>query len=167
MNIIQSSNKFLFKLAKSFIQDYNISYEETHYNFYEDEGETSNYSDKIIKFLYERGFLKHGSEEFFYVFIFNNREYLFSSKPFDNYSLLRIPELRRFAFEWNTKQTLTISATYAHSLSTFLDDDQVADRISYLRYNGDIYPADGDEIDYDTLDSELDEDDIDNIREIS
>lgn len=166
MNLISASKKFLYKLAKNFIESYNISYEETNYNSYHSDGEISRYFNKIIKFLNERGLLKDGEDEFFYVFIKKNRDYLFSSKPFSDNLPLEMPALRRFSFNWNTTQSMRISATYLHKLSTFLDEDEVEDRILYLRYNGEIYPADGDEIDYETLDSDLEEDDIDNIKEI-
>jgi hypothetical protein len=52
-------------------------------------------------------------------------------------------------------------------MQTFLDKENAESKIQVYRYNGDIYLEDGDETYYDVIDSEMDDDSVENFREIS
>ena len=170
MDITKASPQFLYKLAKNFIESNGISYEDTEIDFFnEDYDEPTEFADQIKTFLKERGLIstKIDSDEFFYAFITNNKEFLFDKKNLDSYSYLQIPKLRKYQFDWDARKTQTIRVSYRHSMQTFLDKENAESKIQVYRYNGDIYLEDGDETYYDVIDSEINDDSVENFREIS
>jgi len=47
-----------------------------------------------------------------------------------------------------------------------LDVDQAYSAIEVMRYNGEIYPGDGEEIKYEVYDSDMDEESIEKFKEV-
>lgn len=169
MDITQASPKFLFSLAKNFIASENITYEDSETSYY-DSYDTSEYSDNIFKFLKERGFTKHrnlGMDKFFYTFIKENRDYLFNEAPITDYSLLAIPEVKYYKFNWEVKITRTIDEIYEHSHNSYLDIEDAEEEVRYERDQGDIYYNEGRELDSNIRNEEVDEDYIEKFRRVN
>lgn len=168
MDIRKASPKFLFSLAKNFISSFDITYEDTESTYF-DSYETTEYSDEVYRFLKERGLCKYRGDEidkFFFSFIKKNRDLLFEEEPITDYSLLEIPQIKHYKFDWQVVMVQTVNATYEHSHSSYLDIDDAEEEVRYAKDQGDIYHDAGREKNYDINNVETEDENIRNFQEV-
>lgn len=168
MDITKATPKFLLSLAKNFIASENITYEDTETSYFES-ADTTEYSDQIFKYLRERGFTKHrnlGMDKFFYTFIKQNRDYIFDEAPITDYSVLVIPEIKYYTFNWEVVEIQTVDATYKHTHNTYLDLEDAEEEVRFERDQGNIYYNEGNEISYDVRSTEIEDDSINRFRQV-
>lgn len=165
MDITIVPNKALYKIGQKFLKRVNFEVDD----YYETEGNTeSEFAIEIFNFLKTLGMLgsdSAGSAEFFYMFLRLNFVE-FAKENFQDFATLKRPELKTYEFIWETRQTLFVNIDYQHKYNSYLNKDEAFLAVESLRYSGDIFPGDGEEINYETTDSELDQDTIENFREV-
>lgn len=160
MNIETIPNKSLYKMAVNFIKKHGDVDD-----FYDsDLNEQTDFASEITDFLKGLGF-SDSSDEYFYMFLKLNYENIVDGNLTD-YTILKRPVLRTYSFVWETRQIQTIGIDYSHTYNTYLDEEQAYSAIEIMRYNGEIYPGDGDEIKYEVYDSDMDEESIEKFREV-
>jgi len=171
MDLTNKPKKLLFNLAKDCINSNDITFEDFSNDSFYESGDMSDLSRKIYDYINERGLYRSKDLEdptkFFYSFIKKNLNSLFSDDFVYNESEILVPEMNSYVFFWDTTETATYYKRYEHSISSWLDQDQIEDEIDYHRYQGNIYPEDGDEISSEIQDSNLEDDHIRRIRKIS
>ena len=161
MNIETIPNKSLYNLAVKFMKKHGDNIDD----FYDlNEYDKTDFATEITFFLKNLGFSDH-PEEYFYMFLKLNYEKILEENLTD-YTILKRPVLRTYSFIWETKQIQTVGIDYKHTYNSYLDVDQAYSAVEVQRYDGDISPGDGEEINYEIYDSDLDEESIDNFKEV-
>jgi hypothetical protein len=161
MNIETIPNKSLYKMAVNFIKKHGDEINDLYDSYLNDK---TDFAVEMAEFLGSLGF-SDSPEEFFYMFLKLNYDKIVDGKLTD-YTILKKPVLRTYSFIWETRQTQTVNIDYEHTYSSYLDEDQAYSAIEVMRYNGEIYPGDGDEVNHEVYDSDVDEESIENFREI-
>lgn len=168
MDLTKASPKFLFTLAKNFVASEGITPEEVENEAFFESDSLTEYGEKILDFLKERGLNQTDDEDyFFYSFIKENMREIFSTDFNNNFSSLSIPKLRTYRYNWDTKENLTIQSKYQHEYKSYLDPYNAELQLEYDRYNNNVYPEDGKQIYHDVLDRESYDDDIEDFHEVS
>lgn len=165
MNIATASPKFLYTLAKHFIDSEKITYEKALSSFY-DQDDTTDYAFQIKRFLKERNLSSWGSDHFLYTYIKINLDVLFDTDGPVDFSEIEIPKLNTYKYIWDTDQTIRCNIKYEHTFESYLDGEDAEQELEYDRYNGNVYPEDGREVDRDVTDTELHTDSIEKFRKI-
>lgn len=161
MNIETIPNKSLYKMAVNFIKKHGDDIDDLYDSVLNDK---TDFAVEMTEFLGSLGF-SDSPEEFFYMFLKLNYDKIVDGNLTD-YTILKKPVLKTYSFTWETRQIQTVNIDYKHTYNTYLDEDQAYSAIEVMRYNGEIYPHDGEEIKYEVYDSDLDEDSIENFQEV-
>jgi Ni,Fe-hydrogenase I large subunit len=161
MNIETIPNKSLYKMAVNFIKKHGDGINDLYDSYLNDK---TDFGVEMTEFLKSLGF-SDSSEEYFYMFLKLNYENIVDGS-LTNYTILKRPVLKTYSFIWETRQIQTVGVDYKHTYNTYLDEDQAYSAIEVMRYNGEIYPGDGEEIKYELYDSDMDEESIEKFKEV-